>query len=1038
MAIGKYHINRSLYTEKKLHRKYDGGTIYERDKMTLSGPNSWDGDVFKYGDGNFKFAKRYARNGFRKHKYGTWMEQDTCQDKDRTVWTLDCTAYPDITAENRIVLKPDYSSILDFTYYGSSTDLFANSVNGIIKRFPAELVFSENGSIDGIELNDVINNTADIATALGTESEYMKDVILQDNLAIVSNPFMINVSDEVPKSPDSDINGLRYLSSSYTSYEIVNEDGTRVNCINEWQVLYKNPKACKDFQLRSIVLLTKGMTFGWKTGKSLLIFEYMYKGQVILVADKRLCSEEKFRIRPIAVEIERFYNENSDFQNLLLNRRSIPLYTCTLDNYFETDEDGLKRNKRQFTWPVSYGGWNLDIESESYSTYYGGLFRLCETCDEYFSDNMMKMMVHDPIKTMDQTFSNYKSDEDRTDFWEGTTMMNQVLKAYAWFFDEFKRYAANIGTSNIITYDGNNNCPDYFLSDTLENAGWDVYSTVSSLDSGVKVKDLYGGDSSEYGVNDVNTLFMRELKLNSKGILSRKGTRHAIEMLLSLFGLKSSDYARLQYIQEHGTDEGFTYSSGNYDYEIAEYDYVAKPKSDIKTMTESAININKRKYTYDGEGISVDELQGLPVLMVNVEDKDGEGYSYMIPWFRKGETMDGHPYFQMYGGWGKVYSRTIDGELSDKGRIYSTPDFSLYGETVKYLNVVGDMKELLGLPYDNVSDGDIYYVVDTSDIETYIQNQAGLSHYFYLHDRNGRDKIGTEGWENIRESDIKDGTGYGLNVLYLESLIDDTRGNNPHVGYGRYDNGEAYLDYFRGIFKGAVDEGQFMDNIYDCDSGEMDPAVKECGFDLTEYVDNHKVWYFTDAEEGPKFLTYEWSPAGQTEVETVYRVNRLPMPSIEYVGMKCRYGNDIYECVPSTAKPENKIGKDSTDGTFGSKLETYDFETKKSGVDSEASANSVINSKKLKITFVGFNAFVDEFRKYLETSIMPYLSQVIPSTSILDISIVGEDSQVAEIETVPIAGVVGDEQQLYEKYMPVVTYTTENQTKRNRNKSKKK
>lgn len=42
-----------------------------------------------------------------------------------------------------MILKPMYHSLGDFAYYGSAVELVRASIDDIIKRFPAELYFSD-------------------------------------------------------------------------------------------------------------------------------------------------------------------------------------------------------------------------------------------------------------------------------------------------------------------------------------------------------------------------------------------------------------------------------------------------------------------------------------------------------------------------------------------------------------------------------------------------------------------------------------------------------------------------------------------------------------------------------------------------------------------------------------------------------------------------------------------------------------------------------------------------------------------------------
>ena len=97
------------------------------------------------------------------------------------------------------------------------------------------------------------------------------------------------------------------------------------------------------------------------------------------------------------------------------------------------------------------------------------------------------------------------------------------------------------------------------------------------------------------------------------------------------------------------------------------------------------------------------------------------------------------------------------------------------------------------------------------------------------------------------------------------------------------------------------------------------------------------------------------------------------------------------------------VGKDAK--LWGtSNLVPYDFETNTNG-NTESAANSVINVKNLKITFMNNESSEPEFKDYFNKCILPYLTQVIPSTTIVeyDIEIEGVDFVCQKI--LPVAGI---------------------------------
>jgi hypothetical protein len=102
----------------------------------------------------------------------------------------------------------------------------------------------------------------------------------------------------------------------------------------------------------------------------------------------------------------------------------------------------------------------------------------------------------------------------------GTTMYDETTESY--------KTIDNIKYNNVVSYDEKNNVPDYFLSDIVENDGWEAKNI--SLDS------------------EVNSIFLRRLALSSNYIQSMKGTRKGIEAILGMFGYYPYDGKKGEYI----------------------------------------------------------------------------------------------------------------------------------------------------------------------------------------------------------------------------------------------------------------------------------------------------------------------------------------------------------------------------------------------------------------------------------------------------------------------------------------------------------
>jgi hypothetical protein len=288
---------------------------------------------------------------------------------------------------------------------------------------------------------------------------------------------------------------------------------------------------------------------------------------------------------------------------------------------------------------------------------------------------------------------------------------------------------------------------------------------------------------------------------------------------------------------------------------------------------------------------------------------------------------------------------------------------------------------------------DIFYVFDLSEYEDKYGKKPNYftTNYFILNNVNSYYEFGGDGWENIPSYDIENGTNNGLRVLYLESIIDDSKGNAPHVGNGEYDDGEEFLEYFRKLFYHALKNEEFDENAYDCDTGELNEEIGNVGFKLDVYEDNMKCWYFTDqyAEEKTRLL----------------KLNEPENESGEII-----FDGEIDNFV--------QVGEDAVyETTYTSKLIPNSFDIASGGTQyDEGAANSIINTKKLKIQFNGKYVLGTTFRKYLYSAILPYLKQIIPSTTILEISILGEEATLGKLEVAKAAGVTEDPVVLTKRY----------------------
>lgn len=230
--------------------------------------------------------------------------------------------------------------------------------------------------------------------------------------------------------------------------------------------------------------------------------------------------------------------------------------------------------------------------------------------------------------------------------------------------------------------------------------------TVSDCGAIKFIKRKYTSDK-KYTYTECNNELLRRMKLNSKAIARAKGTIDGVEMILSLFGLKSDKWAK-------------KYPEYTPDYKIVEYSVHVNPLQD-ELKNNGAFKIddyNYKKITIDDPYVP---YQGLPVSYVQPEDNK----RLLYPNFEKYEKYDGNLYFQMNGGW---KNKTIDNKdvlFDNDGNIMSSGG-KTYIETLRNIRNVSTIAELFQQPYDRLEDNVVYYVYNTKST-----NYALLNGYPY-------------------------------------------------------------------------------------------------------------------------------------------------------------------------------------------------------------------------------------------------------------------------------------------------------------------
>ena len=883
--------SKSIYTIKKQHSVTNNSVIYENDHVTIV-PNDgiYDDEMVLFSDSNFKYRVNTTQSSKKRHNRGEYIKPEG---SDSEVWTLDTISGSSTQSEeSKIVLKPNYSSLKDFAYYGSAVELIKATVNNVILNFPGGLYY------------------------YGSKAPQVK--VGNTTYYLISNEFNIDCWTGGGTIASGDVkNPMRILAASYMNYTV--GSGT-TECVS--------PKFTSASTCPNSIIGTVNFGAGYfpvymdGEGKKYLVSKsYGTAGSVI--------------IKPKQEFVDKFWNEIDDFTRVLLNRDTSPIYKSVFETPY-SDETGFYYQNKAYVWPTFSGTTVPDITTGAFQGYLESLIDLATFHDEYDSDNIWRMMTHDAIKNMDWTFTSKKGDEetDLSDF--DTTGIGAMIRIYGRQFDDIKRYADNIKNTNTISYDEKGNSPDYFLSDTIENDGWEAFHTspfggentniISGTVKGSGVT-LY---VSEKTPSYVNSTFQRRLALSSNYIQSMKGTRRGIETVLGMFGYTPNSASTP------------TSAAGFFDVE----EYVMITKSGLSYRDGVVI----RGYV---ENVYEDDdfphlMYGYPVALVTPGNEDLD--EYLVPWFDM-KVKNPKFYFQGYGGWGKMASKKINLPSLTEDDTLDGGTIPIYSETQSYMRFAKDIDEMLSQSHTNLYENIICYVTDISNIESVYKDEDGnpptngeYSHYFSLKNVAlathcgfiSNDLYNCYGWKNISLSEINEmSSSDGKRVVYLESIITNYKGNNPHVGHGKYDDGSTYLEYFTHLFKDQFENGEF-DYIKD-EEADIYSSASTFGFTIERVKDNKKCAFFNDYSTETDLEPYD-----DENVDNVTDWNASAYTGITF---------------PDTS------------GVTG-------------GLADETQANGIINIKKLVINFgVGENIYLT---KYIQDVVLKYLEQMIPSTAILE------------------------------------------------------
>lgn len=768
MAQYTKHNSNYIKTVEHQHLK-DGSTIFERDWVTIGSQlNFGPGKIPYYNNGNFIFTTSPTPFFQKRYKNGVTV----------ATWTYDDVKEASSTV-NQIQFDEYTEDIRSFAYYGSCVELLRATIEKIIYEFPGNITLSE----DKLEIPPTTENG---------DYTYI-------NGYIVNNPFQIDLHTKDVHLQQYD-NELRFLSSSWQKYEVNGQPITKY-VISDWMGDLDCPQNDQYYIKKEPVVIVK-------INNNIELKGYMLDRDIIF------CYEgQDLVIQPKEEIIETYFNGLKGFEKQLLTRKTKPLYTNKFITPIEYNLGYLYYN-RTYTWPSD--GYCIDITSTKYIDFINKLSSMAELYDELWTDNLWRRMTHEAIKNYDWTYTREFIDGDEEDNVDGGERMHKVLNIIGRVFDDIKLSIDTIKRQNKTTYNGDRNVPNALLSDKLELFGWDIYSTIPTyknennetvsaseetitqeilddeyIKNKVEVNDkkIYPdkwyptSNPNKITFADVDVEFMRRLLLSTRRIFETKGTRQSIDMIMGLFGYGDTDYT----ITEH-------YRTVT----PREYDEVIDQKTN-ETLGDRIVRLNNQEKQM--ELLYDEDASGIPVAsFIGGYDEQGNPKTYLIPYYDQTKMYDGNLYFQNKGGW--FYKK--DDESTEI-------DFSKWTETLSYLHVVSQVKDLLNVNPFGIRNGDIYYVANLNDYIDYTETTDTLySHFFVMENELMPEEISS--WGNIN---LEDDDSYAKKAKYLDTIIPYNIGNNPHVGYGDYDMGNEFFEYMKKPFKCALDKEYFASPYYE-------------------------------------------------------------------------------------------------------------------------------------------------------------------------------------------------------------------------------
>jgi hypothetical protein len=330
-------------------------------------------------------------------------------------------------------------------------------------------------------------------------------------------------------------------------------------------------------------------------------------------------------------------------------------------------------------------------------------------------------------------------------------------------------------------------------------------------------------------------------------------------------------------------------------------------------------------------------------------------------------------------------------------------------------------KQRIDLTDDYYTDREIkIYVLGNSDdgydIDIYSRNNSistftvfengkymegdNYTNYFIINNIDYYNELSVLGWQQLRDDEYE--------YYRMNTLTEYREGNNPHTGHMRYDNGHKYLTYFQKIFKHVIENDLIDYREYDeNDLQYVDDMVNfgfknlidddECEPDYDKFLrEDNKCHFF-----GKIISKIDDNCSNAREGLSCFS-KREAINSSDY------HKDENGECKPNTEsykltdifRKSIVIDDDGTPTIENLKYgKVYDSIGEYGKYDDDKIDNitdQIVNTKRIEIEFFIRNKkrfskdWLEEV-KYIDSVILPYLSQMIPSNVICRIKYTTRD-----------------------------------------------